>query len=142
APEPGPDSILTFAGLLPAAASLGAPGWGIYDTAAPGTFNPAVAAYYPNARHRFGFHDALADLGASPGEVSYVVVGWYASIIHDPLFGAPDRKGQLKAWKFKWKKSGMLKVPTAVESGVGGGESRFLSRTTRMSTAPAQRSLE
>jgi hypothetical protein len=55
------------------------------DQPAPG---PAWAAYYPNARERFGFHDDLADLEAGEGPVSYSVIGWYFDADDDPLHAA------------------------------------------------------
>ncbi|EDM81351.1 hypothetical protein PPSIR1_40745 [Plesiocystis pacifica SIR-1] len=49
---------------------------------APG---PAWAAYYPNARNRFGMHDPLSDLKDGEGPVSYLVVGYYLDAEDDPL---------------------------------------------------------
>ena len=87
--------VHTVAGLLPAATSLGWPGWGLWDGDA---FDVATAAYYPVARARFGFHDTLAGLPVQ-GKVSYVVVGWYASTEHDPLYNAKNRRELLDRWK-------------------------------------------
>lgn len=50
---------------------------------------PTFAAYYPNCRNVFGFCDTLHDLGegfeTSELQLSYMVVGWYADGIGDPL---------------------------------------------------------
>jgi hypothetical protein len=90
--------IHTAAGLLPPATRIGYSGWGqiIKQTAA---FDPLVAAYYPAARRRFGFHDPLEDLPGAVGQVSYVVIGWYADPNDDPLFRSKDREALLKSWK-------------------------------------------
>jgi hypothetical protein len=58
-----------------------------YELHAVATGDIAFAAFYPNARSVFGFHDDLADLGTNPAELMYVVVGWYASPANDPLNG-------------------------------------------------------
>jgi hypothetical protein len=44
----------------------------------------AFAAFYPNSRSSFGFHDDLTDL-AGPAELMYVVSGWYDTPAADPL---------------------------------------------------------
>ena len=60
------------------------------------------AAFYPNSRSIFGFHDDLADLaGASvPPELTYVVTGWYGTPADDPLFGGVGL-GELQS-RLKW----------------------------------------
>jgi hypothetical protein len=56
---------------------------------AVGPSGPAFAAYYPDSRSAFGFHDRLEDLGADLGDaafqVSYHVVGWHSHASDDPL---------------------------------------------------------
>lgn len=138
-----PESIHTFAGVLPSAAGIDAPGWGVWNNAEQETLSPLVAAYYPTARGRLGFHDDLADLGSSAGPVSYAVVGWYTSPMHDPLNMSPDRKAQLKAWRFGWKSRRTFKqVPTVVASEAASDLERFVPRTTRSGNVPASRVAE
>jgi hypothetical protein len=60
---------------------------------AVGASGPAFAAYYPDCRSVFGFHDrfddlAGIDLGKAAFEVSYVVVGWHSHAADDPLRSA------------------------------------------------------
>jgi len=98
------EGIHTFAGILPSAAELGEPGWGIWDPEDQASFDPAVAAYYPTARTRFGFHDELEGVGSGSGSLSYSVTGWYGIPEHDPLRMAPDRKAALERWRFAWGK--------------------------------------
>lgn len=47
------------------------------------------AAYYPNCRNVFGFHDALEGLATRTTRLTltYVVSGWYDAIDEDPLTG-------------------------------------------------------
>jgi hypothetical protein len=64
------------------------------------------AAYYPTARNRFGFHDALAGMG--PGPYSYAVVGWYSRLAEDPLHAAGSDKArrafaEARRWDVPWK---------------------------------------
>ena len=62
----------------------------------------AFAAFYPNSRTSFGFHDDLADLAAAPAELMYVVTGWYATPANDPLnagLNLPQLQTQLR-WTF------------------------------------------
>ena len=89
--------VHTVAGMLPNGAIKGYPGWGLWS-ASQGSFEPAQAAYYPAARARFGFYDNVTDLPAT-GNVSYVVVGWFADRNHDPLYMAKDKLGLLNDWK-------------------------------------------
>lgn len=96
-PTRDPKVIHTVVGMLPNGARSGYPGWGLWGTAR-GSFDPALAAYYPAARTRFGFHDPVADLPAT-GNVSYVVIGWFADRNHDPLYMAKDKLGLLNQWK-------------------------------------------
>jgi hypothetical protein len=59
------------------------------------------AAYYPNCRNVFGFHDPLQDLGGyDPGRgdrLSYVVIGWYGDPALDPL-----GDGAVAAERLRW----------------------------------------
>ena len=89
--------VHTVAGMLPNGATAGYPGWGLWSSS-QGSFEPAQAAYYPAARTRFGFYDNVSDLPAT-GNVSYVVVGWFADSNHDPLHMAKDKLGLLNDWK-------------------------------------------
>lgn len=89
--------VHTVAGLLPSAAALGFPAWGMWP-ADRDDFDPAMAAYYPECRKRFGLYDSTADL-AKTGKVSYVAVGWYSDRVHDPLYNAKDRAELLRRWK-------------------------------------------
>jgi hypothetical protein len=92
-----PKLIHTVAGMLPNAADLGYPARGIWNDE-QGPFDPAVAAYYPSSRKRFGFYDKVADIGPD-GNVSYVVIGWYADRGFDPLYTAKDKLGLLNEWR-------------------------------------------
>jgi hypothetical protein len=44
---------------------------------------PSFAAYYPEGRNSFGFHDPMCELPAS-ALLMYVVTGWYQDGAHDP----------------------------------------------------------
>ncbi|MBR8657260.1 hypothetical protein KDH83_28475, partial [Achromobacter sp. Marseille-Q0513] len=61
------------------------------DLHAVATGDIAFAAFYPNSRGVFGFHDDLTDLNPGPDGVAllYTVTGWYADPTQDPLRGAP-----------------------------------------------------
>jgi len=64
---------------------------------------PAFAAYYPDCRNVFGFHDNMCDKnGEELGKVSvtYVVCGWYSDNTHDILNGITNAD-ECKN-KFKW----------------------------------------
>lgn len=135
-------SVHTFAGLLPSAESLGEPGWGVWNNNEQGSFNPAVAAYYPTARGRFGFHDDLADLGTSAGPVSYSVVGWFAAPSQDPLHRSPDRKARMKAWKFAWKARPFHLLPTLVTSAAAQSAVQFIPTSAKVAQAPASRTVQ
>src|ERR1700761_2812357 len=70
--------VHTFAGVLPDAGVVGHAGSGLWDTDpavhpdGATTFDPAMAAYYPESRQRFGFYDSLSDLtNKTTGNVSY-----------------------------------------------------------------------
>src|SRR5262245_54880811 len=97
-PHRDPDVIHTIAGMLPNASGLGYPGYGMVNTKIHDTVDPAIAAYYPSSRHRFGFHDTLSDLAGKTGNVSYVVIGWFADRGYDPLSLADDRFGMVNKW--------------------------------------------
>jgi hypothetical protein len=139
ATETDGEAIHTFAGVLPSGGAMGQPGWGIWDSAEHESFDPAVAAYYPTARHRFGFHDDLADLRRALGYVSYSVVGWYGWPAHDPLFGAADRRAQLDAWKFAWKSKGFSRMPTVVAEAASTSAHAYVPGSASMGSAPASR---
>jgi len=99
-PARDPKQVHTFAGLLPNAESVGYSGWGLWDTANQGgrTFDPVMAAYYPESRKRFGFYDSLQDLaGHAQGNATYLVVGWFWSDQHDPLNVSPNPGRSLQA---------------------------------------------
>jgi hypothetical protein len=62
----------------------------------------AFAAFYPNSRSSFGFHDDLADITSAPAELMYVVTGWYARTADDPVqagLTAAQLREQLR-WTF------------------------------------------
>ena len=94
--------VHTLAGVLPNASSVGHPGWGLWDTApvdgSDQTFDPMMAAYYPESRKRFGFYDSLQGAGTK-GNVSYLVVGWFWTDKHDPLSVAYSPSHLLDVWK-------------------------------------------
>jgi hypothetical protein len=92
---PDGSSVNTVAGLLTSAASLKFPGWGIYDQKKP--FDISTAAYYPEARLRFGCYDDSVPVGAA-GKVTYIVAGWYSNRDQDPLYNAADRQRLLDRW--------------------------------------------
>jgi hypothetical protein len=89
--------VHTMAGMLPSAASIGYPGYGIL--AKGEKFDPAMAAYYPESRKRFGFHDKREDLANSNGTVTYAVVGWFSENGWDALYSSPSRVRMLDEWK-------------------------------------------
>ena len=65
---------------------------GLYGTplTAVGYGEPTFAAYYPNCRNVFGFHDSvddLADFDPARDTLSYLVVGWFSELALDPLRG-------------------------------------------------------
>lgn len=93
-----PKLIHTAAGMLPSAADLGYYGYGVMDSSQK-EFDPAIAAYYPESRNRFGFYDSVSDLSGAKGSVSYVVIGWFADRGYDPLYMANDKLGLLNDWK-------------------------------------------
>jgi len=96
-PARDPKVIHTVAGVLPSGAGARHPGFGLWPKTKT-AFDPALAAYYPEARTRFGFYDNVSDLPAT-GNVSYVIVGWFADRHHDPLYMAKDKLGLLNDWK-------------------------------------------
>lgn len=58
------------------------------DLSAIGYGESAFAAYYPNCRTVFGFHDTLEDVpnyDPSTAQIIYQVVGWFSQAIDDPL---------------------------------------------------------
>ncbi len=98
-----PGRVHTLAGMLPNASSIGQPGFGLWDTdrtaaGNPQTFDPAMAAYYPESRGRFGFLDARSELPRT-GNVSYLVIGWYWTDHHDPLAVSAFPGKVLDRWK-------------------------------------------
>lgn len=114
---PNPSQILTAAGLLQTATLPDALGWGMLPANAS-SFDPAAAAYYPNARRRFGFYDNLAGL-VGLQTVSYMVVGWYADPSHDPLYAAEDRHELQRRLKFSHF-SGVKLIPIHIPSDANG----------------------
>lgn len=86
-----PKLVHTAAGILPSAGRIGYPGYGI-GTKDLKDYDPAMAAYYPESRRRFGFHDTVKDLSGT-GAVSYAVIGWFADRGYDPLYLAGDKLG-------------------------------------------------
>jgi hypothetical protein len=96
--------VHTLAGVLPDASSIGHPGWGLWDTLPADdsdqakTFDPMMAAYYPESRRRFGFYDSLQGAGTK-GNVSYLVVGWFWTDKHDPLSLTYSPSHLLDVWK-------------------------------------------
>ncbi len=61
-----------------------------YELHAVATGDIAFAAFYPNVRSVFGFHDDLADLTDVPAKLTYGVTGWYGTPVNDPLNGGRD----------------------------------------------------
>src|SRR5205823_4837562 len=61
---------------------------------AVGASGPVFAAYYPDSRGSFGFHDRFDDLGdgfdlgRAAFQVSYQLVGWHSHASDDPLQSA------------------------------------------------------
>ncbi|NVB40583.1 hypothetical protein G6O69_22270 [Pseudenhygromyxa sp. WMMC2535] len=83
--------------------------------AAPG---PMWAAYYPNARNRFGIHDSLSDLEQGEGPVSYMVVGWYHDPDEDPLYAAGTasaRRQLLEAFNWTYREPKGQTLPELFE---------------------------
>lgn len=63
----------------------------------------AFAAFYPNCRNVFGFHDRLEDLAdpAQAATLSYLVTGWYSDPALDPAAPAPlTPSGNALGWSF------------------------------------------
>ena len=57
---------------------------------AVGPGDPMFAAYYPNSRTVFGFHDPFTDAqgrAEKKGVYTYMITGWYADTGQDPLTG-------------------------------------------------------
>ena len=99
-PSRNSSQVHTFAGVLPNAASVGHSGWGVWDMAGSGVFDPAMAAYYPESRHRLGFWDKLDGIAdKNKGNVSYLVVGWFSNDQQDPLSVAHDAGAVLNHWQ-------------------------------------------
>ena len=130
------EGIHTFAGILPSAADLGAPGWGVWDPEDQASFDPAVAAYYPTARTRFGFHDELEGVGSGSGSLSYSVMGWYAIPEHDPLRMAPDRRAALERWRFAWSTRRRPLSPVVADSVA---RAAYRPTSARVGRAPQER---
>ncbi|WP_157653846.1 hypothetical protein [Burkholderia ubonensis] len=65
----------------------------------------AFAAFYPNSRGVFGFHDDLTDVTDVPAELMYVVAGWYGTPANDPLSSglSVDQLQQQLGWTFTSK---------------------------------------
>ncbi|MCA9699987.1 MAG: hypothetical protein KC431_20855, partial [Myxococcales bacterium] len=85
------------------------------DEPAPG---PMWAAYYPNARNRFGLYDPLSDLKEGEGPVSYAVVGWYLDPDDDPLYAAgtaTSRRQFLEACSWDYKAPKTVRHPGVFE---------------------------
>jgi hypothetical protein len=113
-----PRMLHTVAGMLPSAAGVKYPGWGLWDQSA-GNFDLALAAYYPAARARFGLFDDLSDLTVKTGNVSYTVVGWYSISDNDPLYMSPQKEKQIDDWKFSYPHTNRLyEILTPVASNV------------------------
>lgn len=88
--------VFTVAGPLVSATAVKYPGWGHRKQGH--SFDLAQAAYYPEARKRFGFYDNLQGLQRQ-GKVTYVVVGWFSNRAHDPLYNSSDRDKLLYEWR-------------------------------------------
>ena len=69
------------------------------DLHAVATGDIAFAAFYPDSRSVFGFHDDLADVATKPpANLMYVVTGWYDTPANDPLHAGltvPELEAQL-----------------------------------------------
>lgn len=115
-PASRPSGRLTAVGELPEADAQGMPGWGRWDPA-KGDLHVQTTSYYPSSRTRFGFHDALADVGAG-AQLSYAVIGWYADRNHDPLYRSKDREALLDRWAIDCEQGGrsMVFTPAIAES--------------------------
>jgi hypothetical protein len=109
-PDRALDRIHTAPGVLPRIAH----GWGEWGVDEP--FDQLTTAYYPSCRTRLGFHDDLADLGASPsGTVSYAVVGWYSSTSFDPFYRALLRRRDKLGHRADLKHFAEFATPVATE---------------------------
>ncbi|GAB6041939.1 hypothetical protein [Endothiovibrio diazotrophicus] len=76
---------------------------------------PAFAAFYPNCRNLFGFHDSLDDLEGA-ATVSYVVSGWYSEPDQDIAHGYDSAAALEEA--LGWQVSGELTTPVTLCYGV------------------------
>ena len=66
-----------------------------------GPGDPLFAAYYPNCRSVFGFHDA--DVCQLPsGQLTYLIVGWYADPGKDPLYDETQTSWKEKIQHLGW----------------------------------------
>jgi hypothetical protein len=69
---------------------------------AVGHGDPTFAAFYPNCRSVFGFHD---EVDASAGQYEYDVLGWFSDHEDDPVKNhTNDEHGDLDEWLIKSKK--------------------------------------
>jgi hypothetical protein len=84
---------------------------------AVGPSGPAFAAYYPDSRAVFGFHDTFDDLEAgldkAAFQVSYGIVGWHSHASDDPLqsAGFADALAKATAANTKAPQAQRLDVP-------------------------------
>lgn len=84
---------------------LTAVGWG----------EPSFAAYYPNCREVFGFHDRLS--GVPAGALSYFVVGWHAVAGDDPLRSVPSPPSMKDLAALGWRTENPAVAKRSVFSG-------------------------
>ena len=84
----------------------------------------SFAAYYPNCRNVFGFHDPLDDLGhfdAGAGDrLAYLVAGWFPDAALEPRLDlAPEAGGPAWSWSSAGGKPGRI-VCSGLIRGIGG----------------------
>lgn len=70
--------------------------------------DPSFAAFYPNCRSLFGFHDELKDVPITPNSepvnIMYEVTGWFSNTKNDPLYNGKTKE-QLNS-AYNWTYSG------------------------------------
>ncbi len=76
------------------------PGSYLSKLTAVGPGDPAFAAYYPNCKSVFGFHDSLSDF--TDGNFTYMVFGWFSNPEHDPLHRVQGQDWTDRLKELKW----------------------------------------
>ncbi len=84
---------------------------------AVGPADPLFAASYLACRNVFGLHDDLGDIGddiRGPGEISYLLMGWYSPGSAGPLAGADSAQLDARLARLGWTLDGVDAPPREV----------------------------